>query len=164
MSILGEFYVSDSYTLQYGAPATAHYPGPFNTSKIYGPSENVIVSLEAGELGFIVYHEGLDGVNLDVTMTLYDVTPPGTAISTTWVLPFLPPFGGAPNGILMNAAARAGQYALARRDPKRPVRVGVTTPAIPGRIYMVGAGFVVNCGVAGQLAYQYFMQGTFESI
>lgn len=164
MITIGEFYVSDSFTLTYTAPTMEHNPGPFNTSKVYQANEPAIVSLGSGELGFVMYADNLQGVNLDVTMTFYDITTPGTAIPTGWILPFIAPFGGAPNGVLMNAVARGGQYANAGRYMKRPVRVGINAPNDPGHIYLVGPRFVVNSGISGTLAYQYFMQGTFETL
>lgn len=159
---MNQFYVSDSFTLAFGAGATLHLPGPFNSSKTYGPSSEVIVEWEAGNLGFVVYQDSLQGANLDVMAALYEIST-GVAIPVDSgnPLPFLPPYGGAPNGVLMNAVCRFGQHSgTAGYRLSRPVRVGRTTPADPGKSYQVGARFVVNAGVAGTLAYQYFMQGT----
>jgi hypothetical protein len=76
----------------------------------------------------------------------------------------VPPYGTAPNGVLMNVVCRYGQHARASYRLPEPVTVGVTTPPTPDRQYQIGARWVINCGVGGTLAYQYWLAGTLGSV
>lgn len=173
------FYVSDSFTLNPYSPGAWHFPGPANQDKTWGPNEQVLIDLEAAEVGFVRYgtggqqgpalYAGLDytqGINCDVLMCLYDVTPGG---------PNPAPAVGAPSspvllkfalnnsdGQLIHAVHRYGEYSRAARHLTRPLRLQATTPNVAGKAYQVGAAmrFISDPSGGSVLAYEYFLQGT----
>ena len=159
---MGEFYVSDSFTLTTTAGTiTTHYPGPFNSSKVWGVNAQVYVNFEAGEAGFIPFRDSTDGMAMDVQFGFYDVSVPGVATPYGPPVPFAAPFGAAANGQVMHATTRFGQYGDARRFPKRPIKFqGGTSSSIVAT--QIGAIITLHHDNVTPVVvqYQYFMQGT----
>ena len=159
---MGEFYVSDAFTLTpVTAPKTVHYPGPFNSSTVWGPNAQVYVEFEAGELGFTAFVDSIDGMAMDIQLGFYDVSTPGVATPYGPPIPFAPPFGTASNGQVMNAEGRCGRYTHATRYPKRPIKFqGGTSPSVAAT--QIGAIVTFHYGASTPVTvqYQHFMQGT----
>lgn len=140
---MSELYVSDSFTVNPATNGLRHYPGPFNMSQSWGPNVPVNVSLMAGAIGAIPYGRlPIDpakppaGLNIDVQIGLYDLASGGHV-----VLPFVDPFGSAPNGQVMNLVTIYGSYSMHPYDWSAcPLQLGLTTPAVGGP-FQLGAIF-----------------------
>ena len=187
------FYVSDAFSLA-GALTTAgggthmHFPGAANQSMVVWPSatgqpqKKLRVWIKSLSMSLIAFSAS-PNINVDLHMALYrlpwvDGAPAGPIVPVDlqdldpsiafWekVMPFIAPYGTAPNGIIGNHVMRTGEIPRSTRDfgVDLPLMVGCNVPFDMDCLFLVGAALRFHYDAASptDAAYEYHVHGAWK--
>ncbi|GEM_PF-4447843 len=155
------FYVCDSASIEVSPPKTIHPAGVFNCSKMWEPGEAVVVHFMKGSF-YVGVTDKVEGqsVNADVQIGLYRIID--DKVQLAGILPFMYPYGGAENGLVMNGTTGGRDFQTPcpmEFYPDDPIVLGGWTPRDPGK-YQVGAVLTIFCNHPFKsVNYVYTMSG-----
>lgn len=168
------FYVSDALGA-FNVSVSPHwkYPGCANTDLSIGPNIDFKVWIFSASLNLVPMLRDDQGINADVTMTLYDAGT-GLAVQSNYVNPdmtnfplavrFASPYGGAPNGLIINQSMTGETVNVSRRDfSSAPIVLQGRSPNVPGHTYVIGAAFKFHFGPARDCQYDYHVHGAWKA-